>query len=71
MALSQYNAAAAALNPLRPSLQWEQVVEYTFLSDFNLLHDIRQDMSEHKWATPAGKKALDMYFKICQVKEEI
>ncbi|KAK0478992.1 hypothetical protein IW261DRAFT_1551567 [Armillaria novae-zelandiae] len=70
-ALSQYNAAAAALNPPRPSLQWERVVEYAFLSDFDLLRDIRQDMSGRKWATPAGRKALDLYFKICQAKEEI
>ncbi len=47
-ALSQYNAAAAALNPSRPPLQWERVVEYAFLSDFDLLHDVRQDMSRRK-----------------------
>ncbi|KAK0471452.1 hypothetical protein IW261DRAFT_1425091 [Armillaria novae-zelandiae] len=55
----------------RPPLQWERVVEYAFLSDFDLLHDVRRDMSVHKWATPAGHKAMDTYFKICRVKEEI
>ncbi|KAK0477652.1 hypothetical protein IW261DRAFT_1551930 [Armillaria novae-zelandiae] len=47
------------------------VVEYAFLSDFDLLHDVQQDMSRHKWATPAGHKAMDTYFKICCAKEEI
>ncbi|KAK0207394.1 hypothetical protein IW262DRAFT_1302739 [Armillaria fumosa] len=64
-ALAQYNAAAAAaLKPPRPLLQWEQVVEYAFLSDFDLLCDVQRDMSGHKWATPAGHKAMDTYFKI-------
>ncbi|KAK0209944.1 hypothetical protein IW262DRAFT_1450714 [Armillaria fumosa] len=61
-ALSQYNAAAAALSPPRPPLQWDRVVEYAFLADFDLLQD---------WATPAGRQAMDTYFKIHRVKEEI
>ncbi|KAK0473046.1 hypothetical protein IW261DRAFT_1343010 [Armillaria novae-zelandiae] len=28
-------------------------------------------MSRHKWATPAGHKVMDTYFKICCAKEEI
>ncbi len=70
-ALSQYNAAAAALSPPRPPLQWDCVVEYAFLADFDLLQDVQQDMSDHKWATPAGHQAMDMYFKICRAREEV
>ncbi|KAK0496146.1 hypothetical protein EDD18DRAFT_1309780 [Armillaria luteobubalina] len=70
-ALSQYNAAAAVLKPPRPALQWERVVEYAFLADFDLLRDVQQDMSQRKWAAPAGRKAMDTYFKICHAKEEI
>ncbi|KAK0499109.1 hypothetical protein EDD18DRAFT_1308436 [Armillaria luteobubalina] len=70
-ALAQYNTAAAALKPPRPPLQWERVIEYAFLSDFDLLRDVRRDMSGHKWATPAGRKAMDTYFKICRAREEI
>jgi hypothetical protein len=36
-ALICYNTAAGALEELREALQWEQVVEYTFLADFDLL----------------------------------
>ncbi|KAK0457967.1 uncharacterized protein EV420DRAFT_1270846 [Desarmillaria tabescens] len=70
-ALTQYNVAAATLIPPRPPLKWERVVEYAFLADFDLLRDVRQDMSERKWATPAGRQAMDTYFKICRAKEEI
>lgn len=37
IALTQYNIAAKALIPPRPALQWERVVEYAFLADFDLL----------------------------------
>ncbi|KAK0235419.1 hypothetical protein EDD85DRAFT_922540 [Armillaria nabsnona] len=63
-ALNQYNAAAAALSPPRLALQWDRVVEYVFLANFDLLRDVRQDMSDCKWATPAGRQAMDTYFKI-------
>ncbi|KAK0479370.1 hypothetical protein EDD18DRAFT_1312467 [Armillaria luteobubalina] len=69
--LSHYNAAASALCPPRPPLQWERVVKYAFLADFDLLRDVQENMSERKWATLAGRQAMDTYFKICQAKEEI
>ncbi|TFK34370.1 hypothetical protein BDQ12DRAFT_613636, partial [Crucibulum laeve] len=43
-ALEQYNAAAAALPPPCPSLSWEEVVEYAFLADFDLLCDCCEDI---------------------------
>ncbi|KAJ3859342.1 hypothetical protein EV359DRAFT_50996, partial [Lentinula novae-zelandiae] len=36
-AVTTYNIAASELN--RPKLSWDQVIEYTFLSDFDLLCD--------------------------------
>jgi len=59
------------LNPPRPSLSWEEVVEYAFLSDFDLLRDTRQDIRKRPWATPAGRLAMDGYFKLLRAKEEI
>ncbi|KAL0948667.1 hypothetical protein HGRIS_010470 [Hohenbuehelia grisea] len=38
-ALDKFNKAAAQLKPPRPALKWEEVVEYAFLSEFNLLRD--------------------------------
>ena len=70
-ALDQYNAAAKALRPPRTTLKWEEVVEYAFLSDFDLLRDTRQDIRQRQWSTPAGRLALDTHFKILCAREEI
>jgi hypothetical protein len=70
-ALDQYNAAAKALRPPRTTLKWEDVVEYAFLSDFDLLRDARQDIRQRQWAAPAGRLALDTHFKILRAHEEI
>ncbi|KAJ6608349.1 hypothetical protein B0H10DRAFT_2166594 [Mycena sp. CBHHK59/15] len=71
-ALVQYNIAAAALPEPRPPLSWEEVIEYTFLADFDLLRDSnRVDPSQRPWALPAARLAMDNYFKICRAVEEI
>ncbi|KAH7903429.1 hypothetical protein BJ138DRAFT_976250, partial [Hygrophoropsis aurantiaca] len=70
-ALDCYNAAARALFPPQRELEWDEVVEYAFLADFDLLREARQDVSRRPWATPAGRFAMDLYFKVCCAKEEI
>ncbi|KAG1765824.1 hypothetical protein EV702DRAFT_1182405 [Suillus placidus] len=70
-ALNHYNAAACALSPPRWMLKWEEVVEYAFLADFDLLRDSCSNISQWQWATPAACQATDLYFKCCRAKEEI
>jgi hypothetical protein len=72
-ALDRYNESAKALSPPRPPLQWSEVMEYTFLADVDLLRDTRhgEDIRSHLWATPAGRRAMDMYFKVLRAQEEI
>ncbi|KAJ7092253.1 hypothetical protein C8R44DRAFT_891295 [Mycena epipterygia] len=70
-ALQKYNVSAAAMRPARPSLTWEQFMEYAFLSDFNLLRDGREDIRQELWAKPVGRVAMDMYFKIERADKEI
>lgn len=70
-ALERYNAAASALIPPRRTLEWSEVINYTFLAEFDLLRDARQDISQRPWATPAGRMAMDLYFKVCRAPEEI
>ncbi|KAG1727459.1 uncharacterized protein EDB91DRAFT_1239526 [Suillus paluster] len=70
-ALDCYNAAARALSPPHPTLSWDEVVEYAFLSDFDLLRDAHQDISQCAWATPTGRLAMDTYFKMQRAQEEI
>ncbi|KXN86496.1 hypothetical protein AN958_09968 [Leucoagaricus sp. SymC.cos] len=70
-ALKQYNTAAAAMIPPRPTLTWNRVVQYAFLSEFDLLRDSREDVRERPWAKPASRALMDRYFKICCAHEEI
>ncbi|KIK35300.1 hypothetical protein CY34DRAFT_26644 [Suillus luteus UH-Slu-Lm8-n1] len=70
-ALDRYNAAALSLTPSHRTLKWDKVIEYVFLSDFNLLCDACQDISQRPWATPAARQATDLYFKMFHAKEEV
>jgi len=70
-ALERYNTAARLLPIPRRQLDWKEVVEYTFLADFDLLRDARQDISDRPWATLAGRLAMDLHFKIERAHEEI
>lgn len=70
-ALERYNAAALSLSPPRPKLSWDQVVEYAFLADFDLLRDTREDVRERPWARPANRVLMDQHFKILRAREEI
>ncbi|KAJ7336990.1 hypothetical protein DFH08DRAFT_915958 [Mycena albidolilacea] len=60
-AIDRYNTAAIALDPPMASLTWEQVVDYTFLADFDILRDTRAEV----------QLAMDTYFKIERAREEI
>ncbi|KAJ7819633.1 hypothetical protein B0H14DRAFT_3473004 [Mycena olivaceomarginata] len=70
-ALGRYNAAATSLDPPRRTLKWEEVVEFTFLSDFDLLQDPEGNAVIRPWATPAARALMDTHFKILRAKEEI
>ncbi|KAI5985463.1 hypothetical protein EDD15DRAFT_2175880 [Pisolithus albus] len=71
-ALDRFNTAARACSPPRRQLTFEEVVEYTFLADFDLLRNAtREDISQRPWASPAARAAMDQYFKVCRAEEEI
>ncbi|KAJ6571906.1 hypothetical protein B0H19DRAFT_1255832 [Mycena capillaripes] len=53
-AIAGYNTAANAMDPPMPTLDWEQVMECAFLSDFDLLHKSREDIQAEPWALPSG-----------------
>ncbi|KAJ6455997.1 hypothetical protein DFH09DRAFT_1116274 [Mycena vulgaris] len=69
--LARYNAAAAALVPPARSLTWTEVIDYTFLSEWDLLRDPEGNAQLLPWATPAARLVLDIYFKIERAREEI
>ncbi|KAJ7730105.1 hypothetical protein DFH07DRAFT_756414 [Mycena maculata] len=70
-AIDRYNAAAVLLDPPMPHLTWEQVVEYAFLADFDILLDTRAEVQSRPWTRPAYRMAMDCYFKIVRAREEI
>ncbi|KAG6808231.1 hypothetical protein H0H92_004952 [Tricholoma furcatifolium] len=69
--LERYNTAVSQLIPPRRQLEWNEVVEYAFLADFDLLRDCCQNISERPWARPSARLAMDQYFRIERAREEI
>ncbi|KAJ7885442.1 hypothetical protein B0H13DRAFT_2235276 [Mycena leptocephala] len=70
-ALDRYNAAAAALDPPRRTLSWSEVIDFTFLADFDILRDPEGNAALRPWATPGAQELMDTHFKIERAKEEI
>ncbi|KAJ6580659.1 hypothetical protein B0H19DRAFT_1060400 [Mycena capillaripes] len=67
----RYNKAAEEMEPPMSTLDWEEVVEFAFLADFDLLWEARQDIRQQPWASPAGHAAMDQHFKLLRADEEI
>ncbi|KAJ6518121.1 hypothetical protein C8R47DRAFT_1205193 [Mycena vitilis] len=70
-ALTTYNGIASAMTPPKPTLDWEEVVEYAFLADFDLLREGRRDIRGEKWAQQSGRAAMDQHYKLLRADEEI
>ncbi|KAG2114526.1 hypothetical protein DEU56DRAFT_933756 [Suillus clintonianus] len=70
-ALSRFNLQAAALVPPRPQLTWKDIVEYSFLGEFDLLRQSRSDIRTLDWTKPAHREATVKYFKLQRAREEI
>ncbi|KAJ3752792.1 hypothetical protein EV360DRAFT_7246, partial [Lentinula raphanica] len=70
-AIVAYNDAAAALRPPRRAISWDEVVDYSFLSEFDILRDTREDVREKKWATPSNRLLMFRFFKLIRAEEEL
>lgn len=70
-AVAAYNSAALALHPPRPTLDWSTASHYTFLEDFELLRDSRNDIRAQPWATPVIRVAMKQAQRIDRALEEI
>ncbi|KAF9439708.1 hypothetical protein P691DRAFT_769073 [Macrolepiota fuliginosa MF-IS2] len=69
--LDQYNSTTAEVLPDHRNLSWDEVVEYAFLADFDLLRDARQDIRKRPWSNQACRKLMHQHFKIVWAYEEI
>ncbi|KAI6019581.1 hypothetical protein EDC04DRAFT_2869913 [Pisolithus marmoratus] len=70
--LNWFNTTTHTCSPSCCQLMFEDVVEYTLLADFDLLHNAtHEDISQQPWASSTAHAAMDQYFKVCHVEEEI
>jgi hypothetical protein len=70
-ALNRYNKYAVALDPPRAPITWDQVVEFSQLSEFDLLRDTENQLLNKRWAVPRNRQASAKYFDMQRAKEEI
>ncbi|KAH9899139.1 hypothetical protein C8Q73DRAFT_639779 [Cubamyces lactineus] len=70
-AVREYNAAAQALEPPRNPLDWSKVSHYTFLEEFTLLQDTRQDLLQKPWVQPAIRETMRIARRVARAHEEI
>ena len=70
-AVNEYNAAARTMVPPRPPVDWERVSHYTFIEEFALLQDTRNDLSQKAWARPDVRETMRMSRRIDRAREEI
>lgn len=70
-AVAEYNAAAAKLDPPRSPLDWTTVSHYSFLEEFNLLRDTRNDIRDKPWTRPGVREAMKLRRHIARAQEEI
>ncbi|KAF8587420.1 hypothetical protein K439DRAFT_1614349 [Ramaria rubella] len=71
-ALQVYNKAALMLDLPWPSLTWAQIVEYTTIAEFELLHmGAWEDIQNLEWANTRNREATICHVKILHAQEEI
>lgn len=70
-AIKKYNSLARALDPPRETLEISKVLEYTFLAEFDLLKNSRDDVRTCPWATPVNREYTQRYFRVQAAREEI
>ncbi len=70
-AVAEYNAAAVALDPPRPEIDWSEVSHYSFVEEFALLQDTRNDIREKQWSHPQVREYMRLGRRIEHAHEEI
>ncbi|TFK79319.1 hypothetical protein K466DRAFT_505734 [Polyporus arcularius HHB13444] len=70
-AVAEYNAAARALKPARPEVDFDKVTHYTFLEQFTLLQDTRNDIRDKPWTRPEVRETIKLSRRIRRAREEV
>ncbi|KAG0707166.1 hypothetical protein DFH29DRAFT_760828, partial [Suillus ampliporus] len=71
--LDNYNDLAAHMTPLAPHLEWGNILDYAFISDFKLLKHAysQQDITREPWTNPGNREIMAKYFKVKCAREEL
>lgn len=69
--MNAYNKAADSLEPKRPHVQWEQVSKLTFIEEFALLRDTRNDIRGKGWTDPTNRELIKSWNRIKRAREEV
>lgn len=70
-AVAAHNVAALAIHPPHPTLNWTTASHYSFLEDFELLRDSRNDIHEKPWVTPVIRSAMKQAQQIDRARKEL
>ncbi|KIL64909.1 hypothetical protein M378DRAFT_61735, partial [Amanita muscaria Koide BX008] len=70
-AIKRYNDQAELLDPPATSITWQDIAEYTFVGEFDLLRITRSDIRKEKWTQKAYREAAVSYYKLCRAREEL
>ncbi|KAI0038768.1 hypothetical protein FA95DRAFT_1449808, partial [Auriscalpium vulgare] len=70
-ALNAYNRLAPKQQPPRRIIQYDEVANYGWLGEFDLLKESRHDVLDKPWAQSANREVLTKYFKVHRAREEI
>ncbi|KAG8918247.1 hypothetical protein FRC03_009306 [Tulasnella sp. 419] len=70
-ALTSFNASARALNPSHINLKFSDIIQHSFVGEFDLLRDARQDIRQKEWSIPSKRILSDQYYFYVRAKEEI
>lgn len=68
-AIKTYNDAAKQAK--RPILNPDDVLQYSYIGQFDVLKDTRNAVTEKPWAVPANRIARDAWYRSERAKEEI
>ncbi|KAF7975664.1 hypothetical protein HWV62_8751 [Athelia sp. TMB] len=63
-ALANYNRLAKTLDPPREDLDFQEVLLYSSLAEFDLLRDTRNTVQTRVWAQPKYRAAMACHFKV-------
>ena len=70
-ALERYNKLAMKQSPPRPVLQYNEVLSYATLGDFDLLKHSQHDVLARPWSNTMHRQMAVKYFKLLRAHEEI